>query len=220
MYKHGKEWMYLLNSPFKLPKIKWYFGKIAVGTPYFLPRKSVKLTKEEIKENWDKLQEKISKAEINADIVIKQEKLKNWELYYKNERRNARKFKPIKYFGFNWVYLGWKTKWDEFRHEWNPGFSLVLFGKQLAAHIIPYPEERGALESSYWEALLTYLYETDKNADKITRCKQMISKYNCTWRGNNISTNYYTIFLKDKYQKYLDPANNHFIKIKQNDEDV
>jgi len=29
-------------SPFKRLKIKWYIGKIAVGTPYFLPRRMVK----------------------------------------------------------------------------------------------------------------------------------------------------------------------------------
>lgn len=31
-----------LTSPFKLPKLRWYFGKIAVGTPIFFPRKWVK----------------------------------------------------------------------------------------------------------------------------------------------------------------------------------
>jgi len=29
-------------SPFKRLRIKWYVGKIAVGTPYFLPRRTVK----------------------------------------------------------------------------------------------------------------------------------------------------------------------------------
>lgn len=31
-----------LWSPFKLFKLKWYIGKVAIGTPYFLPRKWVK----------------------------------------------------------------------------------------------------------------------------------------------------------------------------------
>lgn len=30
------------NSPFKAPKLKWYCGKVALGTPYFFPRKWVK----------------------------------------------------------------------------------------------------------------------------------------------------------------------------------
>lgn len=30
------------NSPFKRPKLNLYIGKIAIGTPYFFPRKTVK----------------------------------------------------------------------------------------------------------------------------------------------------------------------------------
>ena len=36
------EYLKVFNSPFKRPKLKWYFGKIAIGTPYFYPRKTVK----------------------------------------------------------------------------------------------------------------------------------------------------------------------------------
>ena len=36
-FKHIKA----LFSPFKRFKLKWYFGKIAIGTPYFFPRKWV-----------------------------------------------------------------------------------------------------------------------------------------------------------------------------------
>ena len=32
------EYIKAFNSPFKRPKLKWYFGKIAIGTPYFFPR--------------------------------------------------------------------------------------------------------------------------------------------------------------------------------------
>lgn len=35
------EYIKAFNSPFKRPKLKWYFGKVAVGTPYFYPRKWV-----------------------------------------------------------------------------------------------------------------------------------------------------------------------------------
>jgi hypothetical protein len=31
-----------LWSPFHPFKLKWYCGKIAIGTPYFLPRKTIK----------------------------------------------------------------------------------------------------------------------------------------------------------------------------------
>ena len=39
-YKFG--YLKALFSPFKPFGLKWYFGKVAIGTPYFLPRKWVK----------------------------------------------------------------------------------------------------------------------------------------------------------------------------------
>ncbi len=33
-----------INSPFKPFKLKWYIGKVAIGTPYFYPRKWVEAT--------------------------------------------------------------------------------------------------------------------------------------------------------------------------------
>ena len=36
------EYLKVFNSPFKRPKLKWYIGEIAIGTPYFYPRKTVK----------------------------------------------------------------------------------------------------------------------------------------------------------------------------------
>ena len=37
-------YLIVYNSPFKPLKLKWYCGKIALGTPYFFPRKWVKGT--------------------------------------------------------------------------------------------------------------------------------------------------------------------------------
>lgn len=37
-----KEFISYFNSPFKRPKLKFYLGKVAIGTPYFYPRKTVK----------------------------------------------------------------------------------------------------------------------------------------------------------------------------------
>lgn len=36
------ELLHYFFSPFKRPKLKFYFGKVIIGTPYFLPRSSVK----------------------------------------------------------------------------------------------------------------------------------------------------------------------------------
>lgn len=37
--RYRLEWLKIVNSPFKFPKVRFYFGKIRVGTPYFLPRR-------------------------------------------------------------------------------------------------------------------------------------------------------------------------------------
>ena len=36
------EWLKILNSPFVRPRVNIYAGRIAVGTPYFFPRRTVK----------------------------------------------------------------------------------------------------------------------------------------------------------------------------------
>ena len=41
----------VFNSPFKRPKLKWYFGKIAIGTPYFFPRRWVKPSQQMLIDN-------------------------------------------------------------------------------------------------------------------------------------------------------------------------
>jgi len=40
--KNIKEIISYFNTPFVRPKIKLYIGKVSIGTPYFLPRKSIK----------------------------------------------------------------------------------------------------------------------------------------------------------------------------------
>ena len=37
-----REFISYFNTPFVTPKIKFYIGKVAIGTPYFTPRRSVK----------------------------------------------------------------------------------------------------------------------------------------------------------------------------------
>ena len=64
IYYFFKNLSYLgvLFSPFSLPTLRIYFGKINVGVPYFLPRKWVKYTKQEaieeaIENNVDEVEE-------------------------------------------------------------------------------------------------------------------------------------------------------------------
>jgi len=154
-------------SPFKSPKLHFYFGKIAVGVPYFLPRKTVK---SKTKPGW-------------------------------------LEFKSIKWFGFNYCGLGWKTKWTatDFRHEWNPVFSLVVLNRQLAITVFH------AEHCHFWESWLYYEYATDKSKSVVDRVADCINGFSNTWIGHDkrgkVTTNYYNLILKDKY-KYLIPKDN------------
>lgn len=193
MFKKLKSWIRynfsffkVLNSPLKPLRLKWYFGEIKMGTPFFLPRKWVKMTEADCKES---LARDLANAKKHG---WKYNHEKKWEDY-----KNMKKAVPIKYFGINWNTLGWKTKWDEYRFEYNPSLSIVLFGKQLCITVVPNTNHR--YWDSYWEAWLNYTYKTDKKLSEQERFKQLKSIYGCTWSSNTTTEDHYNFILKTKY---------------------
>lgn len=144
------------NSPFKPLKIVWYFGKIAIGTPYFFPR------------------------------------------VWKNNKNKPGYLTAVpKKIGFDFISLGWKTKYDDYRFEWSPLISFVFFKWQVAVMFIA-PEV-----DHYWECWLYYTRETDKKKsveDRIAQCRKFAP---CTWSthidGETSMIDYYDVILKDKY---------------------
>jgi len=102
--------------------------------------------------------------------------------------------------GFDFVGLGWKTKYDDYRFEWSPVFSFVFFGYQSAIMVYsPY-------ESQYWEAWLYYDRNTDKTKSKRERIEQCRKEYPQTYEvwekgeeGKIID--YYDLILRKKYLK-------------------
>lgn len=109
--------------------------------------------------------------------------------------------KPIKWFSMYIVPLGWKTKWDEYRFEWNPAVGMVLLTRQFHIEIMPKIKvtDRITAVDSYWEAWLTYKY-TDKKLSKKERMLKMFEEYSCTWiDGKNNETDYYLYILKKKH---------------------
>jgi hypothetical protein len=187
------------NSPFKRPKLKWYFGKIAIGTPYFYPRRWVKPTqqmlidnaKKEIEERkrWNESNEKYGNIPKTIPSIEELcEKKKNY------------KFAVPKKIGFDFVSLGYKTKWTEtdYRFEWSPLISFVFFKWQIAVTVIP--EE----QHHYWEVWLYYENDTDKTKsqiDRIEQCKEEFPLIYTTSNGEEKKTiNYYDVILKDKYK--------------------
>ena len=106
-------------------------------------------------------------------------------------------FKP-KYFGFDFVDLGWKTKWSDtdYRHEWNPRWSFVFWKWQLAV-IFSSP----ALDSlsAYWEAWLYYRYDTVGTTEqRVAQCKNENPKSSTSYPSLK-HTNHYDEILKKKY---------------------
>ena len=144
-------------SPFKRPKLKWYFGKIAIGTPYFFPRRWVN------------------------DL----------------DKPGYQKAIPKK-IGFDFVSLGWKTKWTntDYRFEWAPLWSFVFFGKQIAV-TFKAPEQ-----DHYWEAWLYYIYNTTgTRKERIAKCRaEFPLKWTVSDKNGKRSVDYYDSILKTKYK--------------------
>lgn len=146
-------WVKAFFSPFKKPKIKFYFGDIAIGVPYFYPRKIIN-----------------------------------------------NKFVPIKWFGFNYCNLGWKTKWSstDYRFEYSPVFSFVFMKKQFCIFVIA-PEP-----SNYWESWLYYELSTDKSKKREERIQDCINEFSQTYtvsssNKESYKKDYYPLILKPKY---------------------
>lgn len=201
-YKYSKlywflksfEWMKVYFSPFKFFLPKLYIGKVAIGCPYFLPRRWVKATPERAhkatKQFIDR-EESYNKMNPNYARTIKP-----YEKIFEEKMKCS--FSEPKIIGFDFVDLGWKTKWDDYRHEWNPMWSFVFFGYQIA--LIFAPEN----DIHYWECWLYYSKETDKSKSRKERIKQAREKYSCQWKtytnGVEEKVCYWDLILKEKYK--------------------
>jgi len=141
-------------SPFKPIYPRFHFGIIDVSVPFFYPRRWVKYTP---KMATEKALESYSNY------------MKDWSFSKKyNHFLRCKKAIPKK-IGFDFVDLGWKTKFydTDFRYEWSPVWSFVFFKWQIA--VIWNPKKDRA---HYWECWLTYHFATDKNKTVKERIKQ------------------------------------------------
>ena len=185
-----KQFMFLkaLTSPFKPFKLKWYIGKIAIGTPYFFPRKWVDLNEKEIEVKAQKKYDKLDE-EFKTKVTLE---------HYKQQYKDTQKTTP-KLIGFDFVGLGWKTKWSstDYRFEHSPLISFVFFKWQIAV-IFSAPEP-----DHYWESWLYYEHNTDKSKSKRKRIEQCQKEFPQNWtqykNGNKETINYYKLILKEKY---------------------
>jgi len=103
--------------------------------------------------------------------------------------------------GFDFVDLGYKIKWNDldYRFEYNPIWSFVLFKLQIAIIFEPIHEHH------YWTCWLIYNYHTDKSKTKKQRIIQAKKLFPCIWYSykNDIKETicYWDLILKEKYIK-------------------
>ena len=193
------EFLKIYNSPFLRPKLKFYFGPIAIGTPYFLPRNWVKPTQQMLIDNakqdiaerqrWNEANEKYGNTPKAIPTIE--------ELC---EQKKNYRFPVPKKIGFDFVGLGWKTKWHktDYRHEWNPRWSFVFWKWQVAL-IFKAPDD--IYDYYYWESWLYYHYSTDKSKsqrERIEQVKEEFLNYNQSDILDKIASNL-TKILKPKY---------------------
>ena len=191
----GLEWLKVYFSPFKFFLPKLYIGKTAIGVPYFFPRKWVKATSQRaVKATVSEMREVRAHNKINPEY---KKTVKSFRDIY-DAKMKCTYTVPLK-IGFSFCGLGWKTKWTstDYRHEWNPVWSFVFFGYQIA--LIFRPED----DIHYWECFLAWEYDTDKSKSPQERLKEAKEKHRCTWTSysneEKITTDYWDVVVKDKY---------------------
>ena len=173
------------NSPFRAPRPRLYIGKVAIGTPYFFPRRWVQYTHE------DALKATIDSMNDPKKIT------QSFDTWY-NSYKRYRKAVPRK-IGFDFVSMGWKTKWsgNDYCFEWSPVWSFVFFKWQIAITFIA-PEMH-----HYWECWLFYTRNTDKTKSVEERISQCRKEFPCIWNstieGVTTKTCYWDEILKDKW---------------------
>lgn len=181
-----------LWSPFKPFKLNWYCGKIAMGTPYFYPRKWVKMSK--------KMAHEDAVRELDEWKVPSKYKPTYEALYQRNLK--SRVAVPKK-FGFNFWNLGWKTKWrsTDIRFEYAPGLSFVFFKWQIVVSVSACEQDH------YWESWIYYEYYTDKTKSKRERIEECIKDFPQIWtsykNGQGERINYYELILRKKWIKKI-----------------
>lgn len=123
--------------------------------------------------------------------------------YFMPRRYNKKekKYESITNFGIDYNTLGWKTKFNYIRFEYNPSYSLVIFNKQFNITFVP--NYKNGYADPMWEAWLYYYYRTDKSLSTKERLYQLFEQYNCTYswssNGETNKVDNYLYILKEKH---------------------
>ena len=193
------EWLKILNSPFMRPRVNVYAGKIALGTPYMLPRRWVKPSQQMA---VDAARQRIADTERHNERNAKYgHPLKVRDLDSLTEEMKRSRFSVPKRLGFDFVGLGYKTKWSntDYRFEWCPIWSFVIWKWQFA---LTFSGPNNQCNSNYWEAWLYYRTHTKGTIEeRIAQCKKDFPQtYKIHSKNQVTHVDYYDFIFKDKYQ--------------------
>jgi hypothetical protein len=181
------------------PRVNIYIGKVAVGTPYFFPRRLVKPNAKQAEElAVEQIVAAVRFNELNAKNEYRK-KVPSFDEAYADIKR-GQIFVP-KRIGFDFVGLGYKTKWSDtdYRFEWCPIWSFVFWKWQIA---LTFAGPKNNATSNYWESWLYYYYNTEGTIqERVAQCKKDFSQTYTVWASKEKSTvNYYDVILKNKYR--------------------
>lgn len=158
-----------IKGVFVQPVVKYYFGKVAYGTPYFYPK------------NYNGSIIRIRKLIKKSNTLI--EEYNNRYPYLKNDKRSIYTNVPmvckdveffVKLFGNTYYItlgypivihkgqLGWKDKFDSPRFEWAPSFHIYFFGLQFCKFWVSPDLDN----DNYYEMILWYLKYSKKDIKK------------------------------------------------------
>lgn len=155
-----------IKGVFKLPKKKYYLGKIAYGTPYFYPWnfhstiisfRKLKLKSEEEKNKYAERYPHLK----NEDTA----KFSNLPMARRRKEWIKRIFGNYYLIQIGWpisistIELGWKYKFDSIRYEWYPSFQIYFFIWQF---VISWRSPDGN-DDRYYEQILHYLKKDNKD---------------------------------------------------------
>lgn len=174
----------LKNSPFKMPKLKLYIGKIKFYTPYFEPVgfkssiisiRKLELRNEEQHNEYVKRypfkKDSLEARYLNLPMVKRSKSKILFNRYYVSWGS------PIK---FVKLKLGWKEKWCLPVFEWSPSYQLWFFKWQVVFY---YEIENHEL---FWEMYLWWKYFSDCDIEKAENTWQWINSETklSTWDKN------------------------------------
>lgn len=158
-----------IKGVFKLPKKRFYFGKIVFGCPYFNPSKflssiiNVRKLKLRTEEEIIKYKERYPYDRNEKNI-----KFSNIPMVQRNKSYLKKIFNNYYYITIGWpVYiywhgLGWKDKYESPRYEWSPGFYIFFFKWQFCIFWNSFDNDN----DQYYEQILWYLEYAGKDIKK------------------------------------------------------